>query len=173
MWNINISENVVSGGKGGTIFNQDYYFFKGQEDKNNIPANISITKNIITDYAGGAMTVIADRCNICGNTMYNIGKHPIFIMAGNDGVISQNTLFEYGTGLPEGIQSIGIVVGNNVGFKVVERNLITNNNLGPYGRIYCNDDSNKNVITNNICQSVPESTVSRGKNIINNNYSVM
>ena len=173
MWNINISENVVTGGKGGTIFNQDYYFYTGQEDKNNIPGNIAIKNNIIADYPGGGITVVADRCNICGNTMFNIGKHPIFLMGGNDGVISQNTLFEYGTGLPEGIQSIGIVVGNNVGFKVVERNLITNNNLGTYGKIYCNDDSNKNVVTNNICQSVPESTVSRGKNIINNNYSVM
>ena len=173
MWNINISENVVSGGKGGTIFNSDYSFFKGQEDKNNIPANISIKNNIITDYPGGAITVVADRCNVSGNTMYNIGKHPIFITGGNDGVISQNTLFEYGRGLPEGVQSIGIVVGNNIGFKVVERNLITNNNLGPYGRIYCNDDSNKNVIINNICAGAPESSISQGKNIINNNYSVM
>ena len=105
--------------------------------------------------------------------MFNIGKHPIFLMGGNDGVISQNTLFEYGTGLPEGIQSIGIVVGNNNGFKVVERNLVTNNNLGLYGRIYCNDDSNKNVVINNICAGVSESSVSQGKNIINNNYSVM
>lgn len=174
MWNINISENIVSGGRGGTIFNQeDYYFFKGQEDRNNIPANIAITNNIITDYPGGGITVVADRCNICGNTMYNIGKHPIFITGGNDGVISQNTLFEYGTGLPDGIQSIGIVVGNNIGFKVVERNLITNNHLGLYGRIYCNDDSNKNVITNNICAGVAESSISQGKNIINNNHSVM
>ena len=32
-----------------------------------------------------------------------------------------------------------------------------------------NDDTNKNVVTNNVCASVPDS---KGRNIIYNNYSV-
>lgn len=170
MWNINISGNIVSGGKGGTIFNSgDYEFYRGQQSNTNIPANICITENIITDFPGSGISIISDRVNITGNTLYNISKHPIFLNGGSDGIISTNTLSSYGDTLNEGIRSIGLVVGNNVGFILAERNLVTSNNLGMYGRIYCNDDTNKNVVTNNVCASVPDS---KGRNIIYNNYSV-
>ena len=172
MWNINISGNIVSGGKGGTIFNSgDYEFYRGQEINVNIPANICITENIITDFPGSGISIIADRINITGNTLYNISKHPMFIKGGSDGIISTNTLSSYGDTLNEGIRSMGLVVGNNTGFILAERNLVTSNNLGMYGngRIYCNDDTNKNVVTNNVCASVPDS---KGRNIIYNNYSV-